>query len=325
MSEQLNRLSPMKVDIPSFFGHEDEHGMKVKNTFLQFDNDVDDDDEVTMNITRSQTWNVMLCSRLPSQASLSVGADQCVGTGLEPFDEEDDDDRLLSFLPRKLPDDAFPDNYRAPIDGADPTTMMLRNFPRRSQQKRLLSYLDSSGLSGQYDFVYLPFCFEKKQNLGYAFINFRTPQKAVQFYMKWHKQSITSDSLNKPRLMNVSVAQIQGREDNLQRIIKECKVGKITNPKFQPVVYDDDGSRVDFSTVSQNQRAQRCQQSRLSRMRDSKKSVLSEGSRQTSAEPLVVHSVQARSAFTPPSHSHSCNSWASTYHSSSVSRLSGGM
>lgn len=266
-------LTPLKVDVKSVLLINEKNDrdcaavsplskppglrMKTHNTFLEFADDSDDDGS-TIQINRAQTWNFAPVAVLKKSSSLA----KCVEYG--------EDDRAISECPTpgemELPSDAFPNNYCAPPDQKLPTTMMLRNFPRRSPRKSLLAFLDTNGFKGQYDFVYLPFSFEKKRNLGYAFINFCAPEKAFDFYTSWHKRDMfrTGDDgeTSKSRLMNISVAQIQGRQANMQRIIKECKVGKITNPKFQPVVYDDMGYRVDFSTVSQNQRAQRCHAAR---------------------------------------------------------------
>jgi len=122
-------------------------------------------------------------------------------------------------------------------------TLMVRNFPRRSSQSRLIERLHASGFEGTYDFVYLPFCFAKKQNLGYAFINFRTPKDANTFTERWHNKSL--DNLPNPRALHVCIAHIQGKEQNVKHLLRECKSSKIVNPRFQPVVYEH-GVRVDF-------------------------------------------------------------------------------
>jgi len=49
---------------------------------------------------------------------------------------------------------------------------MLRNLPNNYTRDMFLSLLDEQGLSGLYDFVYLPMDFCRDANLGYAFVNF---------------------------------------------------------------------------------------------------------------------------------------------------------
>eukprot|EP00397_Hematodinium_sp_SG-2012_P031926 GEMP01033947.1.p1 GENE.GEMP01033947.1~~GEMP01033947.1.p1 ORF type:complete len:296 (+),score=69.99 GEMP01033947.1:122-1009(+) len=227
--------------------------LKVKNTFLNFD--YDEEDSANMAIGRSLTWNVMPL-RVDSIFLKSDSAGNQLSMVAEGANEEE---VLYVQTPTSSNYAPSPSVIPSQPSGIPVTTMMLRNFPRRSAQKRLLSHLDESGFAGTYDFVYLPFCFVTKQNLGYAFINFRTAAKAVEFSHVWHKQSAPSSGgkEKKSRPMTVSVAQVQGREANVQRILKECNAGKITNQKFQPVMLDETGERMDFSVLLQEYRAAR--------------------------------------------------------------------
>lgn len=129
-------------------------------------------------------------------------------------------------------------------EGRNPaTTMMIRNYPRRCTQAKLLQRLDKTGFANTYDFVYLPFCLEKKTNLGYGFVNFCTSTTALEFFFRWHKRWL--DNKNKGRSMNVSVAFLQGFKANVERVVKEVRIGKILNPKYQPIVYEK-SRRVSF-------------------------------------------------------------------------------
>lgn len=53
---------------------------------------------------------------------------------------------------------------------------MLRNIPNRYSQAGLLEEIDHSGFKGSYDFFYLPMDTQNRTNVGYAFINFVTPE-----------------------------------------------------------------------------------------------------------------------------------------------------
>lgn len=53
---------------------------------------------------------------------------------------------------------------------------MLRNIPNRYSQASLLQEIDAAGYEGTYDFFYLPMDTQNRTNVGYAFINFLTPQ-----------------------------------------------------------------------------------------------------------------------------------------------------
>merc|ERR1740123_183014 len=96
------------------------------------------------------------------------------------------------------------------------TTLMVRNLPNGYTRGMLLLELDTIGLKGKYDFVYLPIDRSTQWNVGYAFVNFATPEDVnlarslLSGYM-WKRFRSTSS-----KFANVSDALIQGREDNLQ-------------------------------------------------------------------------------------------------------------
>mmetsp|Transcript_41490 Transcript_41490/g.51073 ORF Transcript_41490/g.51073 Transcript_41490/m.51073 type:complete len:258 (-) Transcript_41490:185-958(-) len=55
--------------------------------------------------------------------------------------------------------------------GKPKTTVMLRNLPNNYTRSMLIRLLDEQGFVGKYDFLYLPMDFERRANLGYAFVN----------------------------------------------------------------------------------------------------------------------------------------------------------
>lgn len=60
-------------------------------------------------------------------------------------------------------------------NGADPewrTSVMIRNMPNAYTREMLRELIDSMGLAGSYDFVYLPIDFKSQIGLGYSLINF---------------------------------------------------------------------------------------------------------------------------------------------------------
>lgn len=62
---------------------------------------------------------------------------------------------------------------------SEKTTLMLKNLPSAYTQAKLLETLDSLGLMGKYNFVYLPVDFLSGAGFGYAFVNFVSGQEAL--------------------------------------------------------------------------------------------------------------------------------------------------
>ncbi|MCO5563687.1 hypothetical protein L7F22_017334 [Adiantum nelumboides] len=100
------------------------------------------------------------------------------------------------------------------------TTLMIQNIPNKYSQKMLLTMLDqhclqfNSTLNGAepeaaYDFMYLPIDFKNKCNLGYAFVNFTTPQATLGFYKAFHGKAW--EEFNSRKICGVAFARLQGR------------------------------------------------------------------------------------------------------------------
>ncbi|CAK0858105.1 unnamed protein product [Prorocentrum cordatum] len=62
------------------------------------------------------------------------------------------------------------------------TTVLLRNVPYLLSRGMLVELLDSQGLKGQYDLVYMPRDFNRAQTLGYAVVNAVDPQIALRLF-----------------------------------------------------------------------------------------------------------------------------------------------
>jgi hypothetical protein len=78
------------------------------------------------------------------------------------------------------------------------TTLMLRNIPNKYSLQNLVEEINPS-FWGKYDYINLPIDYERKLNLGYAFINFVDPMHVVMFYdtyfnKRWSKYR--SDKVN---------------------------------------------------------------------------------------------------------------------------------
>ena len=120
------------------------------------------------------------------------------------------------------------------------TTIMIRNVPRKCTQRMLMADVVSAGFGETMDFVYLPTDISSARNLGYAFINFIHPHYAECFRESFHKKHLSSMRGSRAGL-SVSYAVIQGREANIDNVMKNASVHRIRNPEYLPLVLNAEG------------------------------------------------------------------------------------
>jgi RNA recognition motif-containing protein len=93
------------------------------------------------------------------------------------------------------------------------TTVMVRNIPTKYTQQWLVEEVQATG--NTCDFVHMPIAKKFPINLGYAFVNFRTPEEARNF-LHIFKGHPFAKSPNSSKRALVSFASLQGFEENLQ-------------------------------------------------------------------------------------------------------------
>mmetsp|Transcript_20426 Transcript_20426/g.39907 ORF Transcript_20426/g.39907 Transcript_20426/m.39907 type:complete len:479 (-) Transcript_20426:78-1514(-) len=93
------------------------------------------------------------------------------------------------------------------------TTMMLKNIPCRKSQEEVMSRIDQKNFTNRYDFFYLPRDVKFRANLGYAFINFLTPQDASAF--KQEMDGFRFSESGSTKACAVVPAHVQGLMNNL--------------------------------------------------------------------------------------------------------------
>jgi len=129
----------------------------------------------------------------------------------------------------------------APNPEEERSTVMVRNIPRKATQRMLLHELDQAGFYKQYDFLYLPFCFETKANVGYAFINFLDGYIAERFLYFWNSNKNSELNIPQPsgtkRPLAAVYADVQGLQANLDRLVGDYKISRIHNPRYQPSIF----------------------------------------------------------------------------------------
>jgi len=111
------------------------------------------------------------------------------------------------------------------------TTIMLHNIPKDYTQGGLIQQLDSLGLAGKFDLVYVPVDRNTHQNMGYAFVNF-VDGSATKKGQDLLLSSIMLSKRNKktPKKCWVSPAHLQGLQKNVEHYQKTSS---------KPLVYVD--------------------------------------------------------------------------------------
>jgi hypothetical protein len=87
---------------------------------------------------------------------------------------------------------------------------MLRNIPNKYTLNNILEEINSS-FWGKFDYINLPIDYERKLNLGYAFINFVDPMHIILFYETYHLKKWSKYKSDKK--MDMSYADKQGKKD----------------------------------------------------------------------------------------------------------------
>jgi hypothetical protein len=126
--------------------------------------------------------------------------------------------------------------------GVPVTTLMLRNIPNKYTQNTLLLEIDDQGFVGSYDFFYLPMDVHNRSNVGYAFINFCTPQDAEGFRIKFSDHRF--QRFQSRKISSVCAAHVQGLYENLQHFTNRA-VTQARNSQYRPIVLKDN-FRIDF-------------------------------------------------------------------------------
>ncbi|GER49223.1 MEI2 C-terminal RRM only like 1 [Striga asiatica] len=123
------------------------------------------------------------------------------------------------------------------------TTLMIKNIPNQLRRDYMLKFLDEYCKSYhlEYDFFYLPMDFRKKDNLGYAFVNFTSRFSALKFKaalqdFKWQTVYDSGRPMSSKKICDITWARIQGQKALIEKF-KDSRF-KCDNPEFLPIVLD---------------------------------------------------------------------------------------
>jgi len=123
------------------------------------------------------------------------------------------------------------------------TTVMLRNIPNKYTREMLIKQLMVS-FQGLFDFMYLPIDFKNKCNVGYGFINFRTPEACAMFVEQFHGVEVRKclPGLNSKKIAEVTPARVQGLSENVRRLRNSPVMNQLQDhPEWMPLLFNEYG------------------------------------------------------------------------------------
>jgi len=107
---------------------------------------------------------------------------------------------------------------------------------------------------GLFDFVYLPIDFKKGCNVGYGFINFRSPDACSDFVRAYHGVDVMKclPGFSSAKVAEVTPARVQGRDENVQRLRSSPVMGELLcHPEWMPLLLDEAGHEQPFPEPEQ--------------------------------------------------------------------------
>jgi hypothetical protein len=150
----------------------------------------------------------------------------------------------MVVTPSNTPPDCV---YPAWTDVEVRTSLLLRNLPGSFTRDKVMEVLRTLGLATKVDFLYNPWNLKIKQSCGYAFVNFTTPEAAVECLQRLHGFCLD--------VQGEHVCEVQWCTDNQglhahveryrdSRIMHEC-----VNDAYKPALFTN-GVRVAFPRPS---------------------------------------------------------------------------
>ena len=135
------------------------------------------------------------------------------------------------------------------IPESERTTVMLRNLPNKLTQGMLLDILASRCSSCEFDFVYLPIDFRNRCNLGYAFVNFITPEAARLVFKLLG--GFDAWVFNSQKVVDVCWASPhQGLQAHVERYRNSPVMHDTVPEEYRPAVFGQGGVRLAFPQPS---------------------------------------------------------------------------
>ncbi|KAM7510993.1 hypothetical protein LguiB_009868 [Lonicera macranthoides] len=113
--------------------------------------------------------------------------------------------------------------------GGGKTSVMIKNIPNQYRRELLIEFIDKLCEKNQleYDFLYLPMDFLRKNSLGYAFVNFTSASAATKIRellqgYKWGRIQTLCGSFSSSKICEVTYARIQMNSTSTQNSTVLC-------------------------------------------------------------------------------------------------------
>jgi len=137
------------------------------------------------------------------------------------------------------------------------TTVILRNLPEGFSRDMIAELLSSQGLAKNFDFIYAPVRFGTVSTIGYAFVNFTSPEAAEVCHSKF--EGFTSWGKVCENVMSVVWSDSdQGLAAIIDRHRNSPVMHESVQEKFKPAIYKD-GVRCAFPRPTRRIRPPRTQ------------------------------------------------------------------
>jgi hypothetical protein len=140
------------------------------------------------------------------------------------------------------------------IDVAVRTSLLLRNLPGKFVRSKVLDVLHAQGLATKVDFLYTPGSLKHMQACGYAFVNFTTPEAAMECFEKMHGYSW--DARGEKVCEASWCDDHQGLESHVERHRNSTIMHESVDDEYKPALFSN-GLRIPFPLPSKRLRKPR--------------------------------------------------------------------
>jgi len=196
-------------------------------------------------LERAQVAAFARCNEAPEAASMRIGAETSYAGKLAIRLRRPKE--VCSWQPPRHP------------EAGRKSTVMMQNLPGQLSRDDLIQMLNARGFIGQFSFMYMPLDLSSLSVLGYAFIDFISPQVARVFWKTFDGFSDWPQPSQKVCAMSWS-EPIQGLNANIDRYRNSPLFHRSVVDAARPVLFRN-GVRVQFPPPTKSIRAPRCRPS----------------------------------------------------------------